>query len=165
MTTEIERVVDQLRRQLEGDPWHGPSLKEILEGITPEQAMRRVAPGAHSIWELVLHMTGWAREVAARMRGQAAAEPEEGDWPAPPGQPDEAQWRAAKTDLARAHRELFDGIEALPPRRLHQPVKDFRNSALGTGMTAYQTIYGLIQHDVYHSGQIALLKKIVQAGE
>jgi len=159
MHTENARLTDQLQREFDGDPWHGPSLRAILEGITAEQAARRYAAHAHTIWELVLHITGWKREVADRLKGKLAGDPEAGDWP-PTGEVSEPRWRAAKTDLARAHEELVAAVEALPLARLHEPVRDERNPPLGTGMTAWQTISGLIQHDVYHAGQIAMLKKM-----
>ena len=160
MSAEIDRIIDQLTREFDGDPWHGPSLKAVLHGVTARQAASQPSPGAHSIWELVLHMTGWKREVASRLRGAEAGEPAAGDWPSV-GEPSQARWRAAKDDLARAQTELLDALRALPPTRLHQPVKDLRDRRLGTGMTMYQTIYGLIQHDAYHSGQAALVKKLV----
>jgi uncharacterized damage-inducible protein DinB len=160
MSAEFDRIIDQLTREFDGDPWHGPSLKAVLNGVTASQAAAKPSPGAHSIWELVLHMTGWKREVASRLRGAEAGEPAAGDWPAV-GEPSQARWRAAKDDLARAQTELLDALRALPPARLHRPVRDVRDRRLGTGMTVYQTIYGLIQHDAYHSGQAALVKKLV----
>jgi uncharacterized damage-inducible protein DinB len=161
MSSETERLIEELQREFDGDPWHGPSLQDLLDGVDAQQAAGRI-DAAHSVWEIVLHMTGWKREVAERLKGKAASEPVAGDWPAT-GAVDESRWRAAKSDLDRAQRELIAAIEALPADRLHAPVKDFRNSALGTGMTAYQTISGVIQHDVYHSGQIAILKKCIGA--
>ena len=159
MTPDAKRLIDQLEREFEGDPWHGPSLKKILTGITAEQAARHYDAGAHSIWELVLHVTGWKREVADRLEGKLAGDPAAGDWPTL-GEASEARWQAAKTDLEGAHADLIAAIGGLPDSRLHEPVRDERNPALGTGMTAWQTISGLIQHDVYHAGQIAILKKM-----
>lgn len=161
MNAELDRIIDQLAREFDGDPWHGSSLKDLLKGVTAMDASWRAAPGAHTIWELVLHMTGWKREVAARLRGAEAGEPSAGDWPEA-GEPSEARWRAAKADLGKAQAELMAAVRALPPRRLHRPVKDFRDRRLGTGLTAYQTIYGLIQHDTYHSGQVAMVKKLAE---
>lgn len=162
MTPETTHLIDQLRRQFDGDPWHGSSLRDILTDVTAEQAARRVSKDAHTMWELVLHMTGWKYEVAARLKGKEAGEPAAGDWPAM-GEVTDARWHAAQEEMARAQEELIAAIGALPAGALHEPVKDFRSSALGTGMTAYQTISGLIQHDVYHSGQIAILKKMAGA--
>jgi uncharacterized damage-inducible protein DinB len=158
---EREHIIDQLQREFDGDPWHGPALAGILGGITAAQAFRRVVPQAHSIWELVLHMTGWKQEVTRRLQGHAAGEPEAGDWPMP-AEPAESAWSAAKNDLSRVHRTLIEEIRKLPPGKLHDPVKDFRESALGTGLTVYQTLYGIVQHDVYHAGQISLLKRALQ---
>lgn len=160
MNDEIDRLIDQLTRECDGDPWHGPSLGAILDGITAEAAAQRPATSVHSIAELVLHMTGWKREVARRLQGQPAGEPERGDWPEA-RRLTEAQWQSAKADLMKAQAELIAAMRALAPEALHAPVKDTREPALGTGMTAAQTILGLIQHDVYHAGQISLLKKLI----
>ena len=81
---EIDRIADQLERAYRGDPWYGPSLRSVLAGIRAEDAARHVIPGAHSIWEIVLHLTGWQREVARRLRDGVCREPAGGDWPAAP---------------------------------------------------------------------------------
>src|ERR1700756_3034247 len=68
----IDQVVDQLHRAFDGEAWHGPALMEVLEGIDAETAAERPIPGAHSIWELVVHITAWEEVVARRIQGQAA---------------------------------------------------------------------------------------------
>jgi uncharacterized damage-inducible protein DinB len=166
MTDPSQRafLVDQLERTHDGDPWHGPSRASLLGDVTAAEAKRRPGPTAHSIWELVLHMTAWTREVARRLEGHKAAEPEMGDWPAPPAVPDERAWRAAVTALDEAHAALRETVRILDPSRLAMRVGDERNPPLGTGVTFAQTINGLVQHDAYHSGQIALVKKLLRAG-
>jgi hypothetical protein len=72
---EIDRIIDQLQREHEGDPWHGSPLRQILTGLTSAQAAARPLPKAHSIWELVLHMTGWKNETRRRLSGAPAGEP------------------------------------------------------------------------------------------
>ena len=161
--SQLAFLVDQLERAHAGDPWHGSSRAALLADVTAEEAGRRPGPAAHTIWQLVLHMTAWTREVTRRLLGDNAAEPEMGDWPAPPAVPDERAWRAALTTLDRAHVELRDAVRAMDPSRLATPVGDTRNPALGTGVTHAQTINGLVQHDAYHSGQIAAVKKMVRA--
>jgi hypothetical protein len=156
-TTQIAQLVD---RVLTGDPWHGPSVQRILDGITWQDAARTPPGGAHSIWELVLHITGWAREVTARLRGRAAEEPAEGDWPAV-GDASAERWESARAALFAAHRELADAIARLDPAALDRPVLDYRDNALGTGLSHYLTLHGIVQHTIYHAGQIALLKRML----
>ena len=158
MASEIERIVDQLHREHEGDPWHGSPLRAILHGITHAHAAARPIPAGHSIWELVLHITAWKGEVRRRLSGAPAGEPQEGDWPAV-GDPTLERWRAALERLETVHRELLNGIRALPEQQLFEPSNDSRDRETGAGVSYYVLLHGIVQHDVYHSGQIALLKK------
>ena len=160
MTSEANRLVDQFRRAHDGDPWHGSPVKAILDGVTHEQAARRPPNGAHSIWELVLHMTGWRNEVARRASGEPAGEPAGGDWPAV-GEPTAARWKAALTALDAAHRRLADVVRGLSDDRMLQPTNDPRNRELGTGVSYYELLHGIFQHDAYHAGQISILKKVL----
>jgi uncharacterized damage-inducible protein DinB len=159
--TRVERLIDQLERAFRGDPWHGPSVLGVLDGVTAEAAMAHPVPGAHSIWELVLHMTGWKREVLARFQGRSAGEPAAGDWPPVPG--GDAAWRAALADLRGAHDDLIAALRPCDDSRLDVPVRDERNPALGTPVAQWQSLAGILQHDVYHQGQIALLKRALAA--
>jgi uncharacterized damage-inducible protein DinB len=159
--TEIEGIVDELQREYGGDAWYGSSLRDILKDVTAAQASRRPVPHVHSIWELVLHITAWKREVASRMEGRPAGEPPEGDWPEAPsdGQATDTAWAQALEQLHQAQVALVSATGQLPPSRLHVPVTDPRNRPLGTGVSHYVTLHGVAQHDVYHAGQIAILKK------
>src|SRR5262245_37027103 len=103
---EVVRLEDELRRGLDGDPWHGASLAAIVGDISPVEASARPIGNAHTIWEIVLHLTGWAREVARRCREGAPREPAEGDWPAVT-RTGAAAWDAARRDLLAAHEELI----------------------------------------------------------
>ena len=158
MPTHTDLIVDQLQREHSGDPWHGSPLRAILEDVDATAAARRPIPGAHSIWELVLHVTAWKNEAAKRACGGAASEPAEGDWPEV-GATTEARWRSAVETLESAHRTLVDAIQSLPEARLFEPTNDQRNRPLGTGVSYYVLLHGIVQHDVYHAGQIAILKK------
>jgi uncharacterized damage-inducible protein DinB len=155
--TEIDRILDELRREHNGDPWHGSPLRAILDGIDAAQAARKPLPRAHSIWELVLHVTGWKHEVTQRVKGGTAGEPAGGDWP-DVGDPTAERWRQALDGLERAHRDLLAAIEALPEAKLFEPTRDERDRPLGTGVSYYVLLHGIVQHDVYHAGQIAMLK-------
>jgi len=154
-TTQIAELID---RVMTGDPWHGPSVQTILTGVTADTAAQTPPGGAHTIWQLVRHMTGWAREVTARLGGRAAQDPQEGDWPEV-GEATATRWQAAQRDLFAAHRDLADVVRQLDPGILQQPVLDFRDNALGTGLSHYVTLHGIVHHTVYHAGQIAILKR------
>ena len=158
MATHIDLIVDQLQREYDGDPWHGSPLRHILDEVSAAAAARKPIEDAHSIWELVLHITAWKQEVAKRARGGAASEPAAGDWPEV-GKPTAPRWRAALDALEAAHRDLIAAIRSLPEETLQKPTNDTRNRALGTGVSYYVLLHGIVQHDVYHSGQIAILKK------
>jgi len=153
--TEIERILDQLKRAFEGNAWHGPSVREVLTGITADQAHARPLRNTHTIWELVRHIAVWEDVGRRRLSGDRAqieiSSPE--DWP-PPEDTTEAAWEKAKEALNQGHQALVEAIACTPESRLDEPIFE--------GMsTVYVTLHGVIQHDLYHAGQIAMLKKAV----
>jgi uncharacterized damage-inducible protein DinB len=160
MNAEVDRLFDQLRRAHDGDPWHGSPVMSILSGVTAAQAATPPPNGAHSIWAIVLHMTAWRREVAARAAGAPAGEPAAGDWPGVP-EPTEPEWRKALADLTAAHHEVLGAAERLSEDEVFAPTNDPRNGPLGTGVTRYELLHGLVQHDAYHAGQIGILKRVL----
>ncbi|MGE0359368.1 MAG: DinB family protein [Vicinamibacterales bacterium] len=160
--TEPAHLADLLTRVMTGDPWHGPNVDRLLDGLTSEEAVQRPVPGGHSIWELVLHMTGWAREVEARLAGAAAGEPPAGDWPDEPSPPDAAAWARDRRALFAAHESLATAIRRVTPAMLDSPVVDHRDRAAGTGLSKYLTLHGLVHHSVYHAGQIAQLRRAIR---
>lgn len=156
--SETGRIAEQLERTWTGDAWHGPSLKELTDGLAAKQAAAHHVDEAHSIWELVLHISGWLREVERRLGGAVPAEPEGGDWPSVGAVVDE-RWAAARADLGVAVAGLAARIRTFPEERLSERVGQQRDPALGTGSTYYVTLHGAVQHNLYHAGQIALLRK------
>jgi hypothetical protein len=157
--SEAERIAEQLERTWNGDAWHGPSLKELTDGLTAKQAAAHHVSEAHSIWELVLHCTGWLREVERRLGGTDPAEPEGGDWPSV-GKVVDERWTAARADLGVAVAGLARGIRHFDEAQLATRVGQQRDPALGTGGTYYVMLHGAVQHNLYHAGQIALLRKL-----
>jgi len=149
--SELRRVEEQLKRAFEGEAWHGPSVREVLAGITPEQAASHPIPAAHSIWEIVLHMTTWHETVRRRLAGESFMPTEDQDWPLIT-EASSATWRAAQDDLTRSYRDVMGALVSLPEARLDEPL-------VKGGTTGYVQIHGLVQHDLYHAGQIAILKK------
>ena len=160
LTTEVNRIGDELQRAMEGDPWHGDSASAILRGVDARMAAARPPGGAHSIWEIVRHMTAWTNEVARRLDGHPPGEPQEGDWPAPKGS-SEDDWQRDVATLTDANRRLIDKVRTIDEPALHAPPAERRDRESGSGMTHYLTLHGLSQHHAYHAGQIAILKRIV----
>jgi uncharacterized damage-inducible protein DinB len=152
------RLATQVEGAVSGPAWHGASLEENLKGLTPEQAAARPVPDAHSIWELVLHLTAWAGEVTRRLGGAEPAMPAEGDWPAVG-----VVSTAALERLRSAHVALRDAVRRHPVERWTQRVGGERDAPLGTGVTYAEMVQGLVQHDAYHGGQIGLLRKALGA--
>lgn len=159
---DVERVIKELQRQHDGDPWHGPSRAAILADVSAAEAAWQPGAGAHSIWELVLHMRSWTREVERRVLGAEPAMPEDGDWPAilDTG---EAAWAEAQASLDAAHEQIVVVVRRLGAERLSGMVGATRDKPLGTGITHRAMLYSLAQHDVYHSGQVAILKRLARA--
>ena len=156
--SDFDALKSDLRKIYVGDPWHGSSITDVLKGITADIANQRTVPQAHTIWELVLHMTVWTREVTSRVKGAAPKNPPE-DWPVPRFGGGEAAWESAKKDLESAQRELEQVVDGLKADDLVRWIGDQRDPALGAGVTVGTLVRGLMQHHAYHEGQIALLKK------
>ena len=150
-SNEIERIADQMERAFDGRSWHGPPLMKILRGITADEASARLFPGTHTVWELVNHVASWKRIVARRISGKVVRVTAAQDWPRPMG-----SWADAVSELRRAHRDLVKAVRKLPPARLGVRIP-------GKGHDHYIALHGMVQHDLYHAGQIALLKKALKS--
>jgi uncharacterized damage-inducible protein DinB len=151
--TEIDRILDQLKRAYEGNAWHGPSVREVLEGVTAAQAHARPLANSHTIYELVRHIAVWEDVGRRRLQGDPAdveiSSP--ADWP-PRDDTSEEAWKHAKAALDRGHQALVEAISNVAESHLDEPVYEGKSSV-------YVTLHGVIQHDLYHTGQIAILKK------
>jgi uncharacterized damage-inducible protein DinB len=148
---EIETLVDQLNRAFDGEAWHGPALMEILDGIDAKTAASHPIADAHSIWELVLHLTTWERVIARRTHGETLMPPDDENFPTIQ-QPTDAAWDEAIRNLRAAHAALIQLVSVMNESRLNDrvPGKDYDLRFMLTGA---------VQHAAYHGGQIALLKK------
>ena len=158
-TREAARIADQLRRaqvggedEARGEAWHGPAVETLLADIDAARAAARPVPGAHSIWELVQHMTVWLETIRRRLEENRAIEltPEE-DW-SPVRATGDQNWQALLERHRRAAEDLRRLIEGLDDSRLEQGVA-------GKEYNAYVMLHGIIQHELYHTGQIALVKR------
>ena len=148
------RILDQLRRGYDGEPWYGSSLLEILDGVDAATAAAHPLPGTHSIWEIVRHVSLWMMAVKRRLDGEAVDHDGRTDWP-PVTATTEAAWLGTRDVLEQAHRALERLLLAMPASALHEPVP-------GKRYTGAFMLHGLVQHTAYHAGQIALLKRAVR---
>ena len=151
-------LIEQLAATNAGEPWYGTSRAALLAGLTAEQAAEHSVPGVHSIWEEVLHMTSWTNEVCRRLAGHVPGTPHEGDWPQV-GPVSEVNWRAALDALDAAHARLLDAVRSVPPHRWTEPLARSQSGAQSGSISVAGLVVGLAQHDAYHTGQVALLRK------
>jgi uncharacterized damage-inducible protein DinB len=152
---ERRRIRDQLRNAMDGGAWHGPSLHEIIGDMTAKEAAGRPLASVHSAWELVLHVAAWLEIVRRRAEGDPARPTEAENFPAVP-EVTEAAWTEARARLRRAHEELQAAIERLDEPDLDRPVA-------GQRYDVGFMLHGVIQHTLYHAGQVAILKKEIRA--
>ena len=150
---DVEFLADQLQRTYRGEAWHGPSLKETLADVAAEQALAKPNPAVHSIWEIVMHAGTWINAVRRRLAGEIVEPTPEQDWPAIDGG-SEAAWLETLSALDCEQNRLREAITALPDTAL-------KSRVASTDYSVRFMLQGVIQHNLYHAGQIALLKKMV----
>ncbi len=152
MSRELERIDEQLRRSFEGEAWHGPAVLEALAGVSHHDAAAHPIPGAHSIWELALHLTGTYRLVLRRLAGDGRPLTAEEDWPPPPPATEEA-WAEAVQLLRELNQDLRRAVRGFPSERLDERLVP------EAPYTAHTQFIGVTQHDLYHAGQVVLLRR------
>jgi len=149
---ECTRLADQLERSFRGGAWHGPALLEILGGVKAPAAQWRPLPESHSIAELVGHLTFWMENTCGQLGGAPATG--HGEWGQ--GEPlTESEWAETVKELVASHRNLQAALEALDDARLDDP-------APGSDPTLRSLLLGTLQHNAYHAGQIALLRRQIE---
>lgn len=152
--SEKSILLEHLKKLHEAKAWHGPSTREILDSITPSQAAARPMKG-HSIWELVLHIAAWENMFCRKLHGSSEVQPAEGDFP-PVKEATPENWSEAIRTLETAHKQLMETVAQMEESRLAETV-------VGKDYSIRFMLVGLIEHHVYHAGQISMLKKWVQA--
>ena len=149
------QLAEQLRRAFDGSAWHGPSMLELLEDVDPETAAAKPIPYVHCIWELVLHTAVWDKAVRQRIAGQKTQPTGDQNFPPVPkstGAAKQAAWSKTVALLKRAHADLIKAVSTLPEKRL-------RDRVPGKRYDIEFMLHGVLQHELYHAGQIAILKK------
>jgi uncharacterized damage-inducible protein DinB len=152
-----QKLQDGLTRILSGNAWYGYNTYHLLGQVTFEAAYEKPPGSAHNIAEILLHMIAWTEEVIDRMNGQTAGLPASGDWPET-GQPDEQKWQNYVDDFKLVNVNLLEVIRNFPLDNWDDVIPDDREPQVD--FTYAGLIEGLIEHHVYHSGQIALLLRI-----
>jgi len=151
-TIEAESLADLLERTFRGGAWHGPAVAEALAGVDAAAAARRPIPGGHTIWEIDRHLTVWNEVPRRRIDGERLVDlPAERDWPQV-AEISAPAWQAAKAALEESHAALHARVRDLADGQLDEAVA-------GSDPTVRGMILGVLQHNAYHAGQIALLKK------
>jgi uncharacterized damage-inducible protein DinB len=159
----LQHFAKELKKCHESNPWHGPSTKSLLEGITAEEAALHIISESHSIWEIVLHMDAWQREVFRRLDAGFIPEiPEEGDWRRVTEVSEEA-WQETVSDLDSSLHQLVNALNNMAKIADDKKVWESRGTASGANITLAAALSGLVQHNAYHSGQIALLRRVLRA--
>ena len=143
----IERLLDQLNRAYGGEAWHGPALRQLLEDVTEDEARANPLAGAHSIIELVAHVRATMDLVSERLAGTPRELTTEEDW----SDVTRTSWTAALEELDHAESRVCDAVARLTPDDLDRIV-------IGKSYSVYVMVHGLIQHNIYHAGQISILK-------
>jgi hypothetical protein len=149
--SEIQRILDHYDGVLNGAPWHGDPIYQILDGVSAEQASARPLAGRHTIWEIVMHMTFWEGVVIKRLAGLRAGLVEELNFPAMPAAT-AANWKKTLDEFRASNQDFREALARLEPARLNEL------TAAGK-RTYYGEAHGIIEHHVYHAGQVVLLKK------
>jgi uncharacterized damage-inducible protein DinB len=153
--SETARLADQLRRAFEGPAWHGDSLLEILAGVSAGTAAVRPIQNAHGIWELVRHIAAWDDVVLRRTGGAAVTLTDDQNFPAIRDASENA-WHGSLASAKKTHDALVKIVAAFPDSRLEEQVPGKTENYY----SFYYMLSGITQHELYHAGQIALLKKL-----
>jgi DinB superfamily len=153
--TAREMLVAAIDEAFDRPSWHGTNLRGSIRGLDPAAVVWRPARDRHNIWELVVHAAYWKYTVRRRLteekRGSFALVGS--NWFERPNQFDAAQWRADRDLLDGEHHRLREAVAAVPEARLNEVPRRSRFTLAGL-------IRGVAAHDLYHAGQVQLLKKL-----
>jgi hypothetical protein len=158
MALRNPELLEILDRAYDRRSWHGTNLRGSIRGLAPKQATWRPGRSRHNIWEIVVHAAYWKYAVWRRLTGAGRGSfPLKGsNWfvrPEARAEADGTSWRADVALLDQMHRSLRDAVARMAPRDLHVTPR-------GSTVSNFALIAGVAAHDLYHAGQIQLLKKL-----
>lgn len=155
MSGELERLIARLDGAFAGRAWHGPSVLGALRGVDAVAATWRPGADRHDIWELVLHIAFWKHEVRKRLGADAGRFPRVGrDWPRAPERRTAAAWKEDLALLREEHAALVAAAAVLGESRLEERAGRWTHG---------ENLFGVATHDVYHAGQIRLIRKLYES--
>jgi len=156
---EIEHLLGLLDEAYKRAAWHGPNLRGSIRGLTAREAAWRPQAGRHNIWEIVVHAAYWKYTVTRRLLGEkrGSFSLQGSNWFLRPVDRAEKAWRADVSLLDGEHQRLRAAVAAFQTEYLDRPAR-------GSKTLARRLIAGIALHDVYHAGQIQLIKKLLKAG-
>lgn len=158
MNREIELLLGLLDEAFDKKAWHGPNLRGAVRGVSSDEAAWRSSPDRHNVWEITLHAAYWKYAVRRRLVGEKRGSfgRKGSNWfERPSGAPSRSAWRGDVALLIAEHRELRRVVAGLADERL-------RRKAPGSRYTNLALIRGIAAHDLYHAGQIQLLKRLAR---
>jgi uncharacterized damage-inducible protein DinB len=152
--SDATTISAMMKSTVTGPAWHGPSVMELLEGVTAEQALKHPLEECHSIWEIMFHLNEWQEYALDTIQGKKNNLKEGKDWPKPPADADESRWEMTMRRFEGCSREIREYIMHIDEARMHEmvPGKEFNLKVL---------LHGIIEHNIYHGGQLAILRKLV----
>jgi hypothetical protein len=155
--SEITNLLTIIDQAFDHTSWHGTNLRGSIRRVTAKDAAWRPAPGRHNIWETVVHASYWKYIVRRRLLSEAKGSfvLKGSNWFERPlaGKLSEAAWKADVALLVDTHQTLRAAIEQFPVRELHKTPADSK-------VSNFSLISGIAAHDLYHAGQIQLLKRL-----
>lgn len=160
MPKETQQLIQQLKESYQGDPWFGRNMQTILSEINAERAVQKPANNQHSILDLLYHIINWRQFTINRLQGSLKNDLhyfEQHDWQQL-NHSDKTLWGKGLQELESSQQNLLEVLSNMNDEQLNEPVKE-------RSYTNRSLINGIIQHDIYHLGQIAYIKKLLTAGE
>ena len=160
MHPEIEHLLGLLDEAYKRAAWHGPNLRGSIRGLTANEAAWRPKAGRHNIWEIVAHTAYWKYAVRRRLLGEkrGSFSLQGSNWFLRPVDRGEKAWRADVAMLDREHQRLREAISAIQPEDLGRRARESKT-------LTRRLIAGIALHDVYHAGQIQLIKKLLRTAK
>ena len=152
---EVERIASQIDLTYRDGFWGGGSIRDLFRSMAASEAASYPISGAHSVWEIALHISAWHGIFRNRIVDKDVEYHYDIDWPRP-GETTDENWSTVLDGLDQSHKALVDAVRNVKVEDLHKLVR-------GKEFTFFEMFHGISQHDHYHAGQVVMLKKAISA--